>query len=203
MAQWERGNLVAMAVDSPTAPETRRFTADEVWRMVGAGIIHEDEPVELIDGQLIIVSPRGWSHASSIGHFNRILSLAYGEHYTVRVQAPLGGLQDHIPEPDIAVGLTDGPWDVDRRHPRGDELLVVAEVVVTTHWLARRKIAIYAEAGAPIYWLVDVPRRQVIVHEGPRPDGTWERVTTLPETAELTLPGLGKPLPVAKILPAA
>lgn len=192
-----------MAVDSPTAPETRRFTADEVWRMVDAGIIHEDEPVELIDGQLLIVSPQGWSHPRSIGHLTRILSLAYGEHYTVRVQAPLGGLQDHIPEPDIAVGLTDGPWDVDRRHPRGDELLVVAEVVVTTHWVARRKIAIYAEAGAPIYWLVDVPRRQVTVHEGPHRDGTWERTAVVLEGGELQLPGLDMTLPVAKILPAA
>ncbi len=192
-----------MAVESPTAPETRRFTADEVWRMVDVGIIHEDEPVELIDGQLLIVSPQGWSHASSIGHFTRIMSLTYGERYTVRVQMPVGGLHDHIPEPDAAVGLTDSPWDAERRHPRGDELLVLIEVVVTTHWVARRKIAIYAEAGAPVYWIVDVPRRQVTVHEGPRSDGTWERVTTLPETSELSLPGLATTLPIVKILPAA
>lgn len=191
-----------MAVESPTAPETRRFTADEVWRMVDIGIIHEDEPVELIDGQLLIVSPQGWSHARSIGHLNRILSLAYGEHYTVRVQAPLGGLRDHIPEPDVAVGLTDGPWDANRRHPRGEELLMAAEVVVTTHWVARRKIAIYAEAGAPIYWLVDVPRRLVIVHEGPHPDGTWATTTVIPEDGKLKLPGLDVALAVARILPA-
>ena len=190
-----------MAVESPTAPETRRFTADEVWRMVDAGIIHEDEPVELIDGQLLIVSPQGWSHEKSIGHFTRILTLTYGEHYTLRVQMSLGGLYDHIPEPDVSVGLTDGPWDAERRHPRGDELLVVVEVAVTNHWLARRKIALYAEAGAPVYWLVDVPRRQVTVYEGARPDGTWDRSTVIPEDGELRLPGLDTTLPVAKILP--
>ncbi len=192
-----------MAVESPTAPETRRFTSDEVWRMVDLGIISEDERLELIDGQLLIVSPQGWSHERSIGHFTRIMSLAYGERYTVRVQTSVGGLRDHIPEPDVAVGLTDGPWDAERRHPRGDELLVLVEVVVTNHWLARRKIAIYAEAGAPIYWIVDVPRRQVTVHEGPRPDGTWERGTVIPESGNLVLPELGTTLGVAKILPAA
>ena len=192
-----------MALESPTEVQTRRFTAAEVLQMVDAGILHEDEPIELIDGQLIIVSPPGWPHASSIGHFNRIMSLAYGEHYTVRVQMPLGGLYEHLPEPDVAVGLTHGPWDDERRHPRGDELLVVVEVVVTNHWLAQRKVALYAQAGAPIYWIVDVPRRWVTVHEGPRPDGTWERVTVVPETAELQLPGLATALAVAKILPAA
>ena len=48
-----------MALQAPTEVRTRRFTADEVWRMVDVGIIHEDEPIELIDGQLIIVSPPG------------------------------------------------------------------------------------------------------------------------------------------------
>ena len=115
----------------------------------------------------------------------------------------LGGLHEHIPEPDVSVGLTDGPWDEARRHPRGDELLVVVEVAVTNHWLARRKITLYAEAGAPIYWLVDVPRRQVAVYEGPHPDGTWDRTAVIPEGGELQLPGLGIALPVAKILPAA
>lgn len=192
-----------MAVETPTGPQTRRFTADEVWQMVDAGIIHEDEPVELIDGQLLVVSPQGWSHERSIGHLTRILTLTYGEAFTVRVQMSLGGLHAHIPEPDVSVGLTDGPWDAERRHPRGDELLVVVEVAVTNHWLARRKIALYAEAGAPVYWLVDVPKRHVIVHEGPHPDGTWDRTTTVPEGGEIRLPGLDQPLEVARILPAA
>ncbi len=145
-------------------------------------------------------SPR-WSHEKSIGHFTRILTLTYGEHYTLRVHRSLGGLYDHIPEPDVSVGLTDGPWDAERRHPRGDELLVVIEVAVTNHWLARRKIALYAQAGAPVYWLVDVPRRQVTVYEGARPDGTWDRSTVISEDGELRLPGLDTTLPVAKILP--
>lgn len=190
-----------MAVEAPTAPETRRFTADEVWQMLDAGIITEDERLELIDGQLLVVTPQGWSHERSIGHCTRILSLAYGEDFTLRVQMSLGGLYSHIPEPDVSVGLTEGPWNADRRHPRGDELLVVVEVAVTNHWLARRKIALYAEAGAPVYWFVDVPRRQVTLYEGPHRDGTWDRTTVIPESGELVLPGLGTTLAVARILP--
>lgn len=169
--------------------------------MVDAGILREDEHVELIDGDLLIVSPQGWSHERSIGHFTRILSLAYGERYTIRVQATLGGLDDSLPEPDVAIGLTDGPWDAERRRPRGDELLLVVEVVVTNYWLARRKVVLYAEAGAPRYWLVDVPKRKVIVHEGPRPDGTWERVAEVSEDGELPLPDLATTLRVTDILP--
>ena len=84
-----------------------------------------------------------------------------------------------------------------------DAVAAVVEVVVTNYWLAQRKIALYAEAGAPIYWLVDVPRRQVTVYEGPHPNGTWDRTTVVPESGELQLPGLATALPVVKILPPA
>jgi Uma2 family endonuclease len=75
----------------------------------------------------------------------------------------VAGLPDSLPEPDVAVGLDDGPWDAERRWLRIDELLLVIEVAVTSQSLDRHKATLYATAGAPVYWLVDVPARSVTV----------------------------------------
>lgn len=192
-----------MAVDAPDRAPTRRFTAAEVERMVEVGILGEDERVELIDGELQVVSPQGWEHQRTILLLTRLLGAAYGERFGMRVQMTLAGLPDSLPEPDVAVGLADGPWDDERRWPRIDELVLLVEVAVTSHTLDRRKATLYGQAGAPVYWLVDVPARRVTVHEGPRGDGTWRATRDVPETGELPLPGLDATVRVSAILPPA
>ncbi|MEW6581558.1 MAG: Uma2 family endonuclease [Actinomycetota bacterium] len=179
------------------AREGRRlFTAREVLRMAELGFF-EGQHVELIDGELRVVSPQGPPHMGAIGRLNRILSLAYGPDHTVRVQGPVevpDGLS--LPEPDLAVVVTEGPWS--RRHADCAETLLVVEVAVSSLAVDRRKAALYAEAGAPVYWLVEVERGRVVVHEGPRPDGAWSVVDV---RDPLVLPGIGREVPVAEILP--
>lgn len=190
-----------MAVDAPDRAPTRRFTAAEVERMVEVGILGEDERVELIDGELRLVSPQGWEHQRTILNLTRLLGAAYGERFGMRVQMTVAGLPDSLPEPDVAVGLADGPWDDERRWPRADELLLLIEVAVTSHRLERHKAGLYANAGAPVYWLVDVPARRVIVHTGPTPDGTWRDVREIPEGGVLDLPTLDASVRVSEVLP--
>ena len=194
---------MAMAIETPPTPRTRRFTADEVLRMVDVGILGADERVELIDGELRLVSPPSPEHAWVIDELNRELSLRYGREFTVRVQSPFVGVVDSLPEPDVALRPSQGPWTAERRHPRFDESLLVVEVSITTQRWDRRKTVLYAQAGAPVYWIVDVERRCVIVHDGPQSDGTWRAVREFAPGQMLELPGIDSPIAVAAILPPA
>ena len=84
-------------------PATRRFTSDEVWKMVEIGLLDPDEPYELIDGELVYVSPQNPPHFNVIGELTAHLGNAYGMDYRVMVQGPIGGIIDSIPEPDLSV----------------------------------------------------------------------------------------------------
>jgi Uma2 family endonuclease len=190
-----------MAVAAPTAPETRRFTADEVWRMVDAGIIDGEERLELIDGELCLVSPSGWDHAWVVEELGKRLARLYGDDYTVRMQSTVGGSEFYLPEPDVGVRPARGPWDHERRHPRVDEFLVIVEVSATSQYLDRRKVRLYAAAGTPVYWIVDIPRRCVTVFEGPQPDGTWQHTTEITEAGSLPVRGLDAQIAVTSLFP--
>lgn len=179
-------------------PATRRFTSDEVWRMVDIGLLGPDEPYELITGELLYVSPQNPPHANAIGRLNMALVATYGPHgYLVRVQCPLGGIVDSIPEPDFAVV----PFvAAEGRHPRADEALLLVEVADTTLRGDVRKRPVYAAAGASEYWIVDVNRELVTVHTGPSPDGSWRHQQQVYPGEDLALPGIPDRLPVAAII---
>lgn len=189
-----------MATAAPAEFQTRRFTADEFWQLCDAGILRHDERLELIDGDITVVSPSGWDHAWVVEELGRRLGLAFGEGFVVRMQSIVGGTEQYLPEPDIAVRPASGPWLTERRHPRVDEFLIVVEVAATSQHLDRRKVRLYAEAGAPVYWIVDVPARTVTVHTGPNPDGTWVSTEVVAETGVLTPPGTDAAIPVSAIL---
>ena len=202
MTERERGSLVGMALQAPTEVRTRRFTADEVWQMVDVGIIDGNERLELIDGEICLVSPSGWDHAWVVEELGNRLMRLYGNDYIVRMQSTVGGSEFYLPEPDVGVRPSQGPWLSERRHPRVDEFLIIVEVSATSQYLDRRKVRLYAQAGTPVYWIVDIPSRSVTVHQGPRPDGTWEHVTEAAESGELTVPGIDARVAVKEIFPA-
>ena len=179
-------------------PATRRFTSDEVWKMVEIGLLGPDEPYELIAGKLLYVSPQNPPHANAIGRLTMALVAAYGSHgYLVRVQCPLGGIVDSITEPDIAVvpfAAAEG------RHPRADEALLLVEVADTTLRGEILKRPVYAAAGAPEYWIVDINREVVTVHTGSAPDGAWRRSKKVRVGEDLALPGIPDHLPASAIV---
>lgn len=190
-----------MALQAPAATHTRRFTVDEVLRMVEVGILHEDEPVELIDGELRVVSPQGWAHSEAVTRLQEELMRVVAPATRVRIQMPSERHPDQLPEPDVQIVPRQGAWMRERRHPRLDETLLVVEVAVSSRFIDLRKAAIYAESGAPVYWLVDVARRCVVVHEEPRSDGSWGRVRGVSEGGAVDVPGTAVTVPVAAILP--
>jgi Uma2 family endonuclease len=169
--------------------EHRRFTADEVLRMVESGVLGEDEPLELLDGELVVVSPQGPPHADAATTLHELLVKAYEEKgVQVRDDKPLLVSPVSLPEPDLAVVLgTRGSFT--KRHPRGDEAWLVVELARTSLPLDRAKAAVYAAGGVPVYWIVDVEARRIEVHADPHADGHYGVVHVLSEDDPAPLPG--------------
>ena len=146
------------------APDSlHRLDTDTYNRLVATGAL-EDEPVELLEGLLVEMSPQGMSHAVTIVRLTRHLASARA---WLAVQLPLEAKPRSEPEPDLVLTEAEPSHD---HHLRTAVLAV--EVAVTSHKKDREtKAPIYARAGIPIYWIVDVPAKTVEVRTEPGPDG--------------------------------
>jgi len=139
--------------------EIRPLTADDVLRMVAAGILSEDEPVELLHGALTRVSPKSPAHGAVLARLVRwLLASGLPAGLDVRTEHPLV-VPDRtsLPEPDVAVVVPGGD---PHRHPTS-ALLVVEVSVSSLRADLSVKPALYAAAGVPELWVVDVPGRRV------------------------------------------
>src|SRR5207237_6043230 len=127
--------------------EKRLFTADELERMVKAGILSEDDRVELIEGEIIKMSPIGKGHAACVDRLTRFFNKAADESIIVRGQGPI--LIDDLLElqPDVAL-LKGRPDYYQDSLPTPGDILLVIEVADTTVVGDRRvKMPLYARAG--------------------------------------------------------
>lgn len=155
------------------APEKLRpLRRAEYERLVELGFLG-DERVELIHGALVEMSPQGARHAEVIRRLNRMLVRGVGDRAIVQVQAPLAVSEESEPEPDVAVLA---PGDYSRSHPR--TALLVVEVAESSARKDRLvKSDLYAAAGIPEYWLVDLEGEAVEVRTDPV-QGRYTRLTT-------------------------
>jgi Uma2 family endonuclease len=168
--------------------ELRRFTSEEVVRMIEVGILREDEPLELVRGQLIVVPPQGPEHSTITARLADRLRALYAGRAVVREEKPLFAGTSGLPEPDVAV-ITGRHEDYARAHPRGVDALLVVEVAVTSQATDRAKALDYAQGAVPVLWLIDVPARRLEVHTEPQPDGRYRLVHILAGADEVALPG--------------
>lgn len=177
-----------MAIAQDTAWPRHAFTVDEVLRMVDSGILDEDAHVELLEGDLVEVSPQGPEHAARHTTLRDHLTIAYAGVGHVRDQCPLVASKFSLPEPDVAV-IRGGSKDYETRHPTGADAILVVEVAITSQKLDRRKIGIYAAAGVAEYWLIDLPKRTLDRFRDPGPAGyALHDVLSLDEHVQL--PGI-------------
>ena len=149
----------------PVAIQTRRWTRQEYERMGELGLFRPDERVQLLDGEIVTMTPQNSPHAAAIGKTERVLARVFGDAYWIRIQMPIVLDPDSEPEPDVAV-VSGTPADYVQEHPRTAELIV--EVSDSTLALDReRKTLLYARVGIPEYWIVNLPDRCVEVHREP------------------------------------
>jgi Uma2 family endonuclease len=150
-----------------TTAQVRRFTRKEYERMAAQGILRPDERVELLDGEIVVMSPQGSRHTTVLRLVEKALNKAFGAGYDVRTQVPLLLGARSEPEPDVAV-VTGSPDDYLDEHPK--TALLVVEVADRTLALDRgKKLAIYARAGIQDCWIINLVDRVLEVHRNPRP----------------------------------
>ncbi|MBA3392456.1 MAG: Uma2 family endonuclease [Deltaproteobacteria bacterium] len=169
------------------APETLRpLRRREYEQLVELGTF-DDERVELLRGQLVTMSPQGASHATVTARIAQHLIRALDDSFDVRSHSPFAATDDSEPEPDVSVSRRQ------RRHAyHPSKALLLIEVAASSLRKDRDiKAAIYAENGAPEYWIFDIRTKTVHVYTRPRSGryastekrvrGDVLRPTTLPE----------------------
>ena len=173
----------------------RRITVDEYHRMIAAGILGEDEHVQLIAGTLVAMTPQGGPYARVIQRLNRLLVRAVGDDLVVRPQLPLTLVDDSEPEPDLAV-VRARDAESGERHPR--TALLVVEVAGESLPLDRQaKAVLYARAGIPEYWIVNLGEATVEVRREPDPASGTYRTRTVARGGETLIAGTAPGLAVA------
>ncbi len=156
-------------------PLTRRsFTVDEYHRMAEAGILGEDDRVELIDGQVVAMTPIGPDHASCVNRLTALFAPLAGGQATLSVQNPVVLGEHEEPQPDLTLlrYRADGYRE---RHPTPPDVLLVIEVADSSlEWDRRTKIPLYGRAGIPEAWLVNLPADIIECYREPTSEGYAE-----------------------------
>jgi Uma2 family endonuclease len=143
----------------------RRWTRVEYEKLVEQSFFPSDERLELLDGVLVVKEPQGARHAAVVVAVRQTLERAFGRRHHVRDQAPVALDDSSEPEPDLAV-VPGKPFDYLAGHPASPVLLVeIAESSLGTD--RRRKSSLYARAGRPEYWVVNLIDRAVEVYREP------------------------------------
>ena len=149
----------------------RRFTVDEYYRMAEVGILGASERVELIDGEIVEMAAIGPRHAFTVDLIMQQFFAIFGNAVHIRVQNPVHLDVHSEPEPDVAMLLPRGSHYA-THHPTPADVLLVVEVADSSLETDRRvKLPLYARAGIPEAWLVDLVQDEVLVHRDPSPNG--------------------------------
>ena len=147
---------------------TRRpITVDEYHRMGEAGILTEDDRVELIEGELVAMAPIGSDHSGTVNALNHLLVMAVHGRAVVAVQNPVILDDRSEPQPDFAV-LRYRDDHYRRATPRAEDVVLIVEIANSSLNYDRAvKRPLYARRGIPEYWIVNVSGHEVEVCRTP------------------------------------
>ena len=153
----------------------RQFTTQDYHQMVVAGILSEDERVELIQGEIVKMSPIGIRHASCVNRLLKLFSQSLGDRATVIVQNPVVLSNLSEPQPDLAL-LQPRDDFYAAGHPQPQDILLLVEVADTTIESDRAiKIPLYASSRISEVWLVDVNQQVVEIFREPT-DNSYQNI---------------------------
>jgi Uma2 family endonuclease len=150
-----------------------RWTRHQYDRLIDHGVLDEDDPIELLDGLLLVKEPQASPHRTAVLLVTKALERAFGEGWFVQVQSPIALDDRSEPEPDVCV-VRGSPRDYVEGHPRRPALIV--EVAQSGLRLARgRKAVVYARNRITDYWIVNLVDRVLEVHREPARPGPARR----------------------------
>ncbi len=162
-------------MQTPTKAETRirqrRFTVDEFHLMAEAGILHEDDRVELIGGEVVEMNPIGGRHARCVTELTRVLLPLVSDDVRVSPQNPVRLDEHQEPQPDVAVHRASERYRAGEL-PTPEDVLLLIEVADTSLASDRDvKLPLYARAGIAEVWLVDLNANVIERHTEPSENG--------------------------------
>ena len=152
--------------------QRHRFSVTDYHRLIEAQVLHEDDRVELIEGEIITMTPVGSRHVAYVNRLTRLLTRAVPDDTAMlSVQNPLRLSAESEPQPDIAL-LRASRDDYEHRLPGPSDVLLVIEVAESSLAYDQEvKSALYAAAGIPEFWLVDILHQVLEVYTEPETHG--------------------------------
>jgi hypothetical protein len=178
-----------------------RFSVDEYYRLAEAGILNEDSRVELIEGEIVMMTAIGSRPAACVSGIHHLLFEVLGSQVVVRGQCPVRLDDYNEPEPDICLARP----RADRysgAHPGPADVLLLIEVADSSLGYDRDvKLPLYARSGIAAVWILDLGRGRLQAYGGPSADGYLER-RTYRAGDSLTVPGTTATVEVAQLFPA-
>lgn len=179
---------MAATVQAPqSAPSRKRFTVEEYHRLAEVGVLHEGDRIELIDGELIEMAAIGIAHANAIVELDQHANRTVQHLARISAQNPIQLGPRSEPQPDLAL-VRHRRYD---SHPTPADIFLVIEVSDSSFAYDRTvKLPLYAAAGIPEAWIVDLNGRTIERHSAPR-DGRYTQITIAAigdAIASLTLP---------------
>ena len=181
------------------AAETQRFTWNRTAydHAVRLGTFAGESHIQLLEGELYQMTPQDPAHAYVVGQLHECLRVWYGEEFFIRLQAPFAASDRSEPEPDLYV-VAGRREEYRDRHP--DQAVLVIEVSRTSLEVDRTtKASIYAQAGVPEYWVVDVEGKTIEIRRDPRNGRYASRSMLEAHQSILPLNGQGAPVPVESL----
>lgn len=149
----------------------RSFTIEEYHRMGEAGILREDDRVELIDGEIVEMTPIGSRHAACVDRLTQRLIGQLRGRAIVRVQSPIRLDAHSEPQPDLAL-LRPQPDFYAHEHPGPADILLIVEVAETSGAYDREvKLPMYARASISEMWLVNLSEERIEIYRQPSSQG--------------------------------
>jgi Uma2 family endonuclease len=179
-------------LDHQQAPARHRLDVDAYYRMAEAGILTQNDHVELIGGEILDMTPIGSAHAGKTNRLNRLFARAAADGLAlVSVQSPLRLDAYNEPEPDVML-LKPREDDYQDRHPGAADVLLLVELSESSLAYDRgMKLALYAKFGVQEVWIVDLRGAAIEVYREPAGDAyaVAERLTS-GSLAPLLVPGV-------------
>jgi Uma2 family endonuclease len=198
--------LTAGATPFPIGPVPHRFTVERYHEMIEKGILTTNDRVELIEGHILEISPIGGPHGYTVEELYDVCKAMLPPGWKVSSQRPVT-LPGSEPQPDLSI-VRGTSADYRNRHATPSEIALLIEVADSSLATDRLlKSRVYATAGVPEYWIVNLPERQIEVYRNPRQDragANYEsrQVFSASENVPLALGGEGVgEIAVQKILP--
>jgi Uma2 family endonuclease len=148
--------------------ERRLFTVDDCYKMAEVGILSPEERVELIRGEILVMSPAGPRHGTAVDRTSRAMIRLVGDTAIVRTQGTVVLDRFAAPQPDLALLRPKEDGYVDRNPGGADILLIVEMANSSLEYDTTVKLGLYAILGVPEYWVADLQNNRVLIYADPR-----------------------------------